>query len=693
MNRGKDLACLVLTGCLALLAACIYFQCYSLTILKQPWFAFDDIPLVQAYARVAAEGEALPWKPRLVSRLNAPFVANWCDFPTPDELIWDGCGILIGWLGVNAGYNTALLLIHVLTACSFFVACRTLGAGRSASLFCAVSFSAARFIFIRDSVHINLSCCWHLPWLWVASNWFWHQRRLSRGGWLGLFTLCALTAWQNPYYWFFWQLMLLPCWLIPLLRKQFKAVLAPLAASLLSAICLFLGQLDSLLGWWAFGKSHPYQRSIQELIIYGLRLPDLVFPEGHHWAAFDQWSHTSYHLQAYPLAGEKDSAYLGLLAVGVMFYVAALGVTRLLRQQSPPFVFGMSLWLAAVLSTGGLSMLAGSFGLLLFRCTNRASILFLAGFLLFLALRLTRWRVFQGRRLVLLPALLALNVWDCMPPLNQDREALARYIDNQKATVSYLEGSLPARSMVFQWPLVEYPESQKIEKLWGYEQLLGYIYSQNLRFSYGNCRNRPESSWQLHLQGQKPDQIRHELEDFGFAALWLYSHGLKEQERKQWLDWRQPDFRSPQGDLWIYRLKPATHPTLPELEPCFSYSKGFYGVEKDASRNLTWRWVWGNASINLLLPANCRTRWRFGLSALGRPRSIQLLLDGKPYARVLAPAEYAVYRQVEVDLTKLSPGSHRLDFIPDGPALAPLEEGRRLTFQYINESLEPSAGP
>ena len=105
-----DLLCGFLVGALSLLAACFYFRCYSSKALAQPWYTFNDVPLMQAYSKVAAEGDALPWKPRMVTRLNAPFLANWCDFPTPEELIWDFSGLLSNWFGVIAGYNLSQLL-------------------------------------------------------------------------------------------------------------------------------------------------------------------------------------------------------------------------------------------------------------------------------------------------------------------------------------------------------------------------------------------------------------------------------------------------------------------------------------------------------------------------------------------------------------------------------------------------------
>ncbi len=53
-----------------------------------------------------------------------------------------------------------------------------------------------------------------------------------------------------------------------------------------------------------------------------------------------------------------------------------------------------------------------------------------------------------------------------------------------------------------------------------------------------------------------------------------------------------------------------------------------------------------------------------------------------------APAEYAVYRQMTIDLSGLSPGIHRLRIEPQGSLPGRLEDGARLSFQLINPTFE-----
>ncbi len=694
LSRGRlvDLTCLMGAVLLSLLACCIYYKCFDPSQLNQPWFTFGDVTLTQSYAKVAAEGQALPWKPRLVQRLNAPFVANWCDFPTPDELIWGVGGLLIRCFGVIPAYNLGILLVHMLAAGGFYVAARLLGSERAPALACAVCFSLARFLFVRDSVHINLSCCWHVPFFWVTADWFWRRKPMTAGLGLALLGLCAVTAWQNPYYWFFWLVMLVPCWLVPLCQRQFRYSLWPLLTSVVSAFFLFLGQLDSWLGWQSYGRGYPFVRSLNELLIYGLRLSEFVLPQGHHWNTLDSWAYQNYYRPMTGSTGETDSSYLGLVGIFALACLLVEGSRRWLRRESH-FFFDMSLWLAAVMVSGGLTMLAGSFGFLLFRCTGRSSIVFQAGWLLYLALCLTRWRSLQGKKALLILPALALTAWDCFPPHLLDKAAVSDYVDNQRSAVTYLETQLPPKSMVFQWPLMDYPESQRIGTMWHYDHLMAFLYSRDLRFSYGDCRNRPESQWQIHLVGKSPEVIAGDLRRYGFGAIWLNTNGLNPQELARWRNWRTPDFRSSKKDLWIYYLKPDPHPQLPKLEPTLSYSSAFFSREFDPRLNLNWRWASGPGRIDLLIPNRCPYRLRFGLGSLGSPRTIQVLLDGKRISSALAPAQYGVYRLLQVDLSRLTPGAHRIELLPDGPTLTPVEGGRRLTFAIFNEALEPLAGP
>ena len=686
-NRA-DFACLVLVMVLAFLPCIYYFICLSPHDVTRPWFILYDVPLLSGYFQAASEGDGYPLIPHMVHRLNAPFVANWCDFPTTEELVYAYGGLLTHFFGVITAYNLCILSAHLLAAAGFYVAARIQGSDRVSAVMTGAAFSFSRYLFVRDSIHINLSFCWHLPLYWVVTQWFWEDRPLSRRHWLAIGGLCCLASWQHPYYWFFWMVMLVPCWAVPMILKEWRRARPALIASALSVLMLLLAQVDSFRGWIQWGRSsQAFARTINELQIYGLRLPEFFLPSQHHLKPFDEWAQLHYYKDMAGYGWEMDSSYLGFLGMFAALHLTAVGLARLVRLQPVPFHFGMSMWILAVGVCGGLNMCAGALGLLLFRCTCRFSILLFAGVLLHLALQCTRWGTWQGKRWIALFVILPLVCVDTMPPRRGNQDEIVDYVKNQRATIGFLESKLPASGMVFQWPVHGYPEAPMLHKLPHYEQMVAYLLSKNLRFSYGDCRGRPESQWQYRLSDKDPAAFCRELESYGFSAVWVYRKGMTDDEFKVWEQWkRRPDFLSPLKDHWVYLLHPDAHPRLPELGPCVSYGPSFYPEEHD--RRMTWRWAWANSYLRLFTPAHCRYRLHFGLTAFGNPRSFRIKLDGKRLWTVEAPAHYAIYRQVELDLSSLGAGNHRLDILPSGNAPGPVDNGTRMTFQLVNLKLE-----
>ena len=503
----------------------------------------------------------------------------------------------------------------------------------------------------------------------------------------GLLVLLAfVSSWLHPYYWYFWMVTLVPCLVGPLVRKNLRRALETLGLMGLSVFFLVLAQVDSFLGWAEAGKSGmAYARTLNELQLYSLRLPEFFLPADHHLRSFSQWAHIAYHKPMLGWGLEMDSSYLGLFALCGFVWMMGLAAVRVCQGKLPDFFAGMNLWLMLVALGGGLNMVLGSLGLMLFRCSCRFSILILAGTLLFLVLRLSAR---GGARWFWLVMLAALVVIDQTPPKLSDRhlQQTAKIVHNDQAMVDWLEAKLPKGAMVFQWPATPYPEAPMFLKLAHYEEMVAYLLSSQLHFSYGDCRGRPESKWQERMIGQEPEAILKEVEGYGFAAAIVYLKGLDEEETALWQKLaRKPDWISPEADRWVYLLEPNPNPSKPELEPAYFLDRSFYDLEKDD--NHSWRWASGPAKIDLLVPEPCPYKLKFGLVSYGQERTMTVKLDGQvvwsgPIVRgadQIAP--------VEVDLSKLKRGNHRVLLQPSG-GLQPKIEGRLLVFQVVDLELQ-----
>lgn len=687
-NRPLDFLCLLLASLLCLLPCAYYFECFSWGALFRPWYGIGDLPLMASYCRAYADGDCIPLIPHFVSRLNAPYTANWADFPTSEELIWVYGGLLARLTDAITAYNLMVLSSHVSAGLALYLCARAQGSQRAPSLLAAFIYSTSRFLFVRDAAHIVLTFCWHIPIYWLVTRALWEGRPLQRKHWPGLALLCWVAGWQNPYFWYGWMVMLVPCWLHPLLLGQWKRAAPAMTISAISVFSLLLANLDTITSWIFRGRSaQTFSRTINELQLYGLRLPELLLPCQHHLKPFDQWAQVHYYMGMHNTGFEMESHYLGLLGVAALFHLIWLGVAGLARLRALPFTSGMLAWLFCVSIVGGLNMCAGVMGLLLFRCSCRFSVIVLAGVLLHLAEWLSQRETFSGKRWTWLFLLIPLSCLDTMPPRPPGKDFYRDLVSNERAMVDYLEKTLPPRAMVFQWPVMEFPEARKIRDLQSYEQLYAYILSKDLRISYGDCRGRSESEWQHYLSADDKDALMAQLESYGFEAFVLYRTAFKPEELDAWDGWkRQPDYRSPWNDLWVYRLHPAAHPQNPPLMPAASYGPSFYREEHD--NRMRWNWAFGDSNVDILVPSPCQFRYRFGISSMGSPTRFRLWLDGVYLNEIEAPAGYAVYREVTVDLSRLEPGLHRLRIQPQGGLPNMLEDGTRLSFQLVNPTFD-----
>lgn len=679
--RLREAAAVLTLWVACLVVFCIHYSSWSPAAFSRAWFILEDVPLLSGYFQAVAEGNALPFQIHLIDRLNAPFKANWSDFPTTEELIYLYGGLLTRIGGVVWAYNMCLLTAHLLAGTGFYVSARLLGAARVWSVLGGVAYACSRYLFVRDTVHINLSFCWLLPVYWVAARWVWDAAPLSRKQRIMLVVVAFLASWQHPYYWYFWMVMLAPS----LLKRPRRAG----ALCALSIVFLLAAHVDTLRGWQAYGRSGvAWERTLNELQLYSLRLPEFVLPLEHRLQPLRDFARVNYYNPMAGYGAEMDSSYLGLLGLAGLVWMLAVSLRRFVAGRPPEWEFGFSLWLWMVALGGGLNMLAGSFGLLLFRCSCRFSILLLAGFLLYLVCRLSALRLKPAVQLGALVLLVPLLVWDQTPsaPGGDHFERMENYVANERQMAAYLESKLPPEGMVFQWPWTGYPETPPLLKLAHYEEITAWFFTRTLRFSYGDCRGRPESQWQLRLNGEAPRAILDKVESYGFGALVLYTKGLTEKDLLRWSSLaRQPDWKTSLGDRWVYLLKPPVVPAVPEREPCFFFDRSFYPVERNGQEN--WRWAAGPGRIELLVPSPCPFHFRFGLTAYGEDRHVSIRLDGKPVFEGQLRTGNENITEVDIDLSGLSPGNHRMQVDVDG-YFSLSEDKRQLAFQVRNARIE-----
>lgn len=589
----QDVLLGAIVGMTALLCWCAANDKWTTTAWAYPTAYTNDPERSDFFSnacQIKAAGNWLgvPFFWKTVPDLGAPFSANWNDFPMPDEVVMGIQALLASCLGLFAGLNASFAVAHMLAAVAFYATARLSNCNRLWSSVGGLVFGLSPFIFAQSPHHMQVAYAWPvalfpLVWRWAAT-----PSALEFGGrrfWAAIAIAC-LTGVHFVYYTnIFCQLILLGAMTCAFRERSLRPLRPALAVIGAAAVGFAMMNIDS----WTYQAVHGRNpgalvREYKWLEIYGLKIVDLFIPPvSHRSGAFAAFSVA--HRQAAPLLDEGGS-YLGIVGLAALALLVGTAVRAGLdrREREMPTEAWQVLWIILMFTTGGLNALLGSFGITMFRAACRYSIVILAIALLYAAQRLTAWQQqaeegpdAAGKSLAFKAAawlLCALIFWDQLPraPAATQTAEIARQVDADREFVTTLEKTLPANAMVFQLPVMDFPESP-IPGVPAYDHFRPYLFSKQLRFSFGSHKGREREKWQPALQAklfdgatldQQAGMIRvnqanakaavDELKRLGFSAIYINRNGFPDrgkglEDALLDLGHTKPPIRNATGDL------------------------------------------------------------------------------------------------------------------------------------------------
>ena len=116
-----------------------------------------------------------------------------------------------------------------------------------------------------------------------------------------------------------------------------------------------------------------------------------------------------------------------------------------------------------------------------------------------------------------------------------------------------MEAVLPAGAMVFQLPIMEFPEAPA-PGVPSYDHFRPYLYSKQLRYSYGSMKGRPREQWQQDLGKVPLAKAVEQIKDRGFAAIYINRNGFPDKGKQvvdtlRGMGFTKPPIESAAGDL------------------------------------------------------------------------------------------------------------------------------------------------
>jgi phosphoglycerol transferase len=507
---------------------------------KGPYAVRDrsDILVYSGFIRAARDGHFAPFTAKFIPELGAPYDGNWNDWPYLEYVPLYLIGVLARGVGIFAALNIALLACNCLAGLAFYLVARYRKIDITWSFTAALAFGLTPFIFMHSPDHPMVAFCWHVPLLVLVLRWLTDEDGIALGSkrfWAGM-SVAFIAGLLNPYYFStFAQLVFLTAGAM-FLRTRNKKHLWIAACLVGSTVVAFI--LINLNPWLNQIRVGPSQgaivRQFQWLEIYALKALDLLIPPSNHqWAAFReiaQW-------RAGVALLHDEGSYLGIIGVAALVMLIAAAIRGAVHRGSGkiPAEALWVLWIFLYFSTGGLNAIVGTLGFTYLRAGCRLSVFILAIALLFSAEWLSRRQLqpAKGIALAVVCCLIILLDQVPIPPSPEEKAEIAQQVASDQKFVGDLENILPPGAMVFQLPVMDFPEAP-LRTESSYDQLRPYLFTRQLRWSFGSMKGRPREQWQHDVEKLSLPESIAAIKNRGFSALYVsrvgYPDGARELE-------------------------------------------------------------------------------------------------------------------------------------------------------------------
>ncbi len=610
-----------------------------------PYDYRGDAPQILGWIKAASEGEYIPFAGETISRLGAPYRANWNDYPMYEKILCFSLGMASKVIGIFAASNLGILLGHILSAVSFYLCCRFMKYARTWSFVGAILFSFAYYHFWRGLGHLLLAYSYPLPWAIVTCWIIVASKRMRLGdrlSWVCLITGLVMGL-SNPYNLnIFFQLLGFSLLAQYFRRRRVENLKVGLLVFGVAFIAFLAINVGTLAYNWQHGKNPAGMgRHYFEAELYALKPMEFFIPPPTHNLAALADIGNFYKASAY-VKGETFSAYLGIVGIVALVWIfseAFLAMVRNARRGKPfPPYAAQATWIIFYSIIGGFNCMVSLAGMQYFRGTNRYSIYISALGLLFLVSRLSvlsrRWS--PGWNMALAAAVLAIGMFDQMPRPLPPEETIEneKIVKNDLVFGRQMEDKLPHGSMVFQMPVMSFPEAVPMQDLTGYEMLRPYLVTRTLRFSFGSVRGRNREAWQWEVEKMPVPEMVETLERYGFGAIYINRRGYADRGedllKQLAADGRTQAFEDDNHEQICVVLKPSALPDFPHTDDRAQILfKSGWSIKEFAPIEPR-EWTSGNATLTFFSESRQAAGYtlRCAIGSIA-PRRVSIVMNGQ----------------------------------------------------------------
>lgn len=548
-REGISLLCLFFIVFVIMFLSFDFYGSYHISMPIQ--YSGNDEFLAYKNAKMLTEGSGWIFQ---TDRLGAPFGAQYYDF-MPDSL--ENVDVLI--MKVFSFFtNDPVLIINLtsfflffLTAATAYYALRQMGVRNDIAVVGAVVFDFMYYHYTRLVYHFSLSAYEFVPFSILLCVWLWRDDRLfcfgknfflyKKNYFVILFAL--LIANNGIAYYPFFTCMLLG---LTGISKAIKArKWQPLAKmfSMIMSITLFLviALLPSLLYQFQNGFQLTL-RTVGDSEAYAMKIIQLLVPYKDYGIDKLVDFHQQYY-SSFPFT-EAYTSYLGFMA-GIGFLLLLLAIfynwkgNEDYRKNIFQLLMELNLFVVLFATMGGFSSIFANFVTGLIRAVNRISIFLgfigIAAFCIlmtkFVGHEFIRFKKLKVIGYIVFIAFTVVGLRDQIPEdVVKDVVAFSDHKNSDCEFIQRIEDQLPEGSMIYQLPYHPYPEGGARYDMHDYHLLIGFLYSDTLRWSYGESKGREGDQWNQSISVMGHSEMIQTLEEEGFAGIYVDRRAYSEEE-------------------------------------------------------------------------------------------------------------------------------------------------------------------
>lgn len=546
--------------------------------------------------------------------------------------------------------NLFYILTFPMIAASGAAVARSLRLSASSSFLVGVLYAFLPYHLLRHVGHLFLASYAVVPIAILLALRLFERESLRSSRRALIFTLLAvlIVGSSGPYYPIFAAGFVVAAGVFAsLAHRTFRPLVKGLLTSALIIATMLVNFSPSIIA----GRRDPMvsggKRTHGEAEFYGLKFAQLVLPaRNHRLPAFAEVGRR--YAQA-PMVNENGTSTLGLIGSAgfllLLFWLPATAmrnragvVRRMEPAHSPPSqqdhhhdLFSslsvLTLFGFLVGTVGGIGSVMALLITPQVRAYNRISVflaylsLLAAGLVLdrlsarFSARRVREERGIAPRHLtpwVVALALVAFGIVDqsgrgtSYRPRDPGFESLPSF-------VQAIERSVPAGSMIAQLPYFPFPENGKVAQVGDYDHLRPYLFSRQLRWSYGSVKNSGADLWQEQSFLIDRETLPR-LALAGFGGVYIDRRGWPDRgaalENSLAIELERLPIRSGDGRYLFFDLGPYAQKLRGTLGPdwtsasdraryplLLAWGQGCDRLESDVAE--TWRWCGSSGTLRI----------------------------------------------------------------------------------------------